>query len=36
MEMKIEREIDQVKLEVLKERQFERLFIRKYKLANGD
>jgi len=33
--MKIEREIDQIKSEVLKESKFENLFLRKYKSMKG-
>ena len=33
--MKIEREIDQIKSEVLKERKFENMFLREYKLKEG-
>jgi len=36
MELKIEREIDQVKLEVVNERQYDNIFMRKYKLKNRD
>jgi len=35
-EMKREREIAKVKLEVLNSREFENIFMRKYKLQNGD